>query len=218
MDSCGVSYTPLAVADEREAAEMLGTSSSNKFGGMKNRFTKATSQSAGSNNSSIFLQDNIVMVLEPNLSLLVRYQQAAGAEELRGRHHPVSSDLRSIVYTEQRKYAISQWEARVTAARASSSSSTAAAFGGDEKDSVMDVDQDQEEHANTSSKQADQKTSNTHDTSTATVNPWERPGHEAEEEAKRSRGSMSTFLVKVKKLFFFVLLRISCLICLFLTI
>eukprot|EP01033_Poteriospumella_lacustris_P016115 gene16115-11530_t len=222
MESCGVSYTPLAVADEREAAEMLGLPvpttggfSRNGGGGGQGSFGKkpfghgpsgGVGKQDTADGGSIFLRDNVVMVLEPNLSLLVRYQQPPGVDELRGRHSSVQSELRNIVYTEQRKFAVAQWEARVTAAREATAAVAAAAASNVRGLIVGPIPDDfEEDEAETAAVAAQIMSSTTTTVATSavtsagtstTVNPWERPGHEAEEAAKRSRGSMSSFLVK----------------------
>lgn len=217
MESCGVSYTPLAVADEREAAEMLGLPAPTNGGfqrqGGQGSFGKkpfgqgpagGAAKQDTSDGGSIFLRDNVVMVLEPNLSLLVRYQQAPGVDELRGRHSSVQPELRNIVYTEQRKFAVAQWEARVTAAREAAAAAATAASSNTRglivehiPDGIEEDDAEAESAAMMSSNTATAATSAATSAGTSTtVNPWERPGHEAEEAAKRSRGSMSSFLVK----------------------
>ena len=219
-----MSYTPLAVADEREAAEMLGlpaptTGGFSRNGGGggggqgsfgKKPFGHGPSGGADKQDTadggSIFLRDNVVMVLEPNLSLLVRYQQPPGVDELRGRHSSVQSELRNIVYTEQRKFAVAQWEARVTAAREAAAAAAAAEASNARGLIVGPIPDDfEEDEAETAAVAAQIMSSATTTAATSaatsagastTVNPWERPGHEAEEAAKRSRGSMSSFLVK----------------------
>lgn len=102
MESCGVSYIPMAVVDRPDGGN-------NKYQGRGNKqyAPKGKNQQAAINTESIFLQDRVEFQLEPSLELLVTFDQVK-CDELAGRHASIPQDVRAIVYQEQRQLSISQ--------------------------------------------------------------------------------------------------------------
>lgn len=220
MESCGVAYTPQAVTDPNHGKQ----NNHGVYGGGRKPFgnknsTTSKVKSKDGDFSNLFLQEDqeIVYMLDPHLWLLVQYsphlfRASNGAIEdhetvslAARRYHSmhIAPEVRSAIFLEQRKYAVTRWEEKATMKAQQqpkqNPNPTATLFKSARDDSsaanVSTVDQAMP------MEEVEETSDNKPLAAAPVVNPWDRPETAAEEE-RRGKGSLSSFLVKVSTPFY----------------